>query len=281
MLNEIEKSSSYQIGSENEPRRNKNDKDSDSHVKFSDVYSKMQSQYGEKEKPREVKNTLGKDDFLKIMVTQMKNQDPTNPFKAEQMATQLAQFTSIEQLQNINQNISKVLGQNKPVENMTMTNLIGKKVTIDKDRFNHLEGQSDQLNFNVPNTVYSLQIAIKDSNGETVFAKDFGETKQGELDFTWDGIKSDQRAASSGSYAIQIVAKDEHGKKIDISSKKTAQVIGVSFEGADPIFLVGDAKHQDKVTMKNITKIEMNEASENNKSANQKIINESQEKLHT
>ena len=85
--------------------------------KFGDVYQEIQAKYGEKpEKPREIKKTLGKDDFLKIMITQMKNQDPTNPFKAEQMATQMAQFTSVEQLHNINQNLGKISSQNRPLE---------------------------------------------------------------------------------------------------------------------------------------------------------------------
>src|SRR6476619_2933183 len=84
-------------------------KDAAGSTKFGDVYSQIQAKFGEKaEKPREIKKTLGKDDFLKIMVAQMKNQDPTNPFKAEQMATEVAQFTSVEQLQNVNQNLAKM-----------------------------------------------------------------------------------------------------------------------------------------------------------------------------
>src|SRR3954467_1313029 len=119
--------------------------------KFGEVYNQIMTRYGEKtEKPREAKKTLGKDDFLRIMVTQMKNQDPTNPFKAEQMATEIAQFTSVEQLQNVNQNLNKMAAQNKPLENMAMTNLIGKTVTIDRERFPHLEGQPEALTFNLP-----------------------------------------------------------------------------------------------------------------------------------
>src|SRR5580698_10157728 len=76
---------------------------------FGEILQKVQSQYGAKpEKGREIKKTLGKDDFLRSMITQMKNQDPTNPFKAEQMATEMAQFTSVEQLQNVNQNLAKM-----------------------------------------------------------------------------------------------------------------------------------------------------------------------------
>src|SRR6476620_11273017 len=95
--------------------------------KFGDVYQQIQAKYGAKpEKQREIKKTLGKDDFLKLMVTQMKNQDPTNPFKAEQMATEIAQFTTVEQLHNMNQNLTKMTGQNKPLEQMAMTGMIGK-----------------------------------------------------------------------------------------------------------------------------------------------------------
>jgi flagellar basal-body rod modification protein FlgD len=87
--------------------QSKDQKESATSTKFGDVFNEIQAKYGAKaEKPREIKKSLGKDDFLRIMITQMKNQDPTNPFKAEQMATEIAQFTSVEQLQNINQNIT-------------------------------------------------------------------------------------------------------------------------------------------------------------------------------
>ena len=63
----------------------------------------------------------------------MKFQDPTSPFKPEQMAAEMAQFTSVEQLQNVNQNLAKMSTANQPMERLAMTGLIGKTVTVDRD----------------------------------------------------------------------------------------------------------------------------------------------------
>lgn len=226
--------------------------------KNGEIYKQFQAKFGEKPaKAREIKKTLGKDDFLRIMLTQMKNQDPTNPFKAEQMATEIAQFTSVEQLQNVNQNLNKMATQNKPLEQMSMTNLIGKTVTIDRERFPHLDGQPDDLSFKIPKDAANVEVTIESEMGEEVFKKDLGPQKSGEVKFVWDGVKTNTLAAKAGNYRIRVNAKDESGSHIQINPQSQAKVIGVSFEGAEPVFLVGDARHQDKVTMRNISRIEL------------------------
>jgi len=233
-------------------------KEATSAAQYGEAYKKFQAQYGEKpEKAREIKKNLGKDDFLKIMISQMKNQDPLSPFKADQMGTQIAQFTSVEQLQNVNQNLNKMANQNRPLEQLAMTNLIGKIVTIDRDRFPHVEGQNDSLTFALPQDATSVEAVIVNDAGEEVIKKDLGANKKGDITFNWDGIKANTLAAKSGTYVVRATAKDEHDKPIEISQRRQTRVIGISFEGAEPVFLVGNAEHQDKVTMKNIAKIEM------------------------
>jgi flagellar basal-body rod modification protein FlgD len=224
---------------------------------FGDILGGLQAKYGAKaEKPREIKKTLGKDDFLRIMVTQMKNQDPTSPFKPEQMAAEMAQFTSVEQLQNVNQNLQKMATQNNPLERMAMTNMIGKVVTVDRERFPHVEGQGEALNYSLPKDAASVHIAVVSDQGEVILEKDMGPQKTGAQAFAWDGLKSNSLAAKNGTYMLRVDAKDDKGANINIGSQAQARVIGVSFEGNEPVFLVGDARHQDKVTMKNIVKIE-------------------------
>jgi flagellar basal-body rod modification protein FlgD len=243
------------------PSQQKDAKESASAPKFGDVYQQIQSKYGEKpEKAREIKKTLGKDDFLKIMITQMKNQDPTNPFKAEQMATEIAQFTTVEQLHNMNQNLTKMSTQNKPLEQMAMTNMIGKVVTIDRERFPHTEGENESLKVNLPKNAENVRLAVVSDTGDVVLEKDLGAQKAGEVSFSWDGKKTNSLPAKTGNYMLRVEAKDEKGVSIETNPQAKARIIGVSLEGTEPIFLVGDAKHQDKITLRNIVRVEVDQS---------------------
>jgi flagellar basal-body rod modification protein FlgD len=235
--------------------RDKNNAETD--PQFGDVLKRIQSQYGAKaEKPREIKKTLGKDDFLKIMITQMKHQDPTSPFKAEQMAAEMAQFTSVEQLQNMNQSLQKMTAQNSS-DRMVMTSLIGKTVTVDKDRFPHLEGQNEALTYTLPRDAKSTHIALISETGEVVLEKDVGPAKKGDNVFQWDGLKSNTLPSKAGNYILRVEAKDEHDNPIPTDPRAKAQVIGVSFEGTDPVLLVGDTKNPTKITMKSVVRVEL------------------------
>jgi flagellar basal-body rod modification protein FlgD len=229
--------------------------------KFGDIYNQIQAKYGQRaEKPREIKKTLGKDDFLKLMMTQMKNQDPTNPFKAEQMAAQVAQFTSVEQLQNVNQNLNKIGNQNKPMEQMIMTNMIGKTVTIDRERFPHAEGENETLSFTLPKAAESSRVSVIAASGEEIFHKDLGKQNAGELNLIWDGLKNNGQPSKAGDYTLKIEAKDERGQNISLNQQAQAHVIGVSFEGLEPVLLVGDANRQEKITMRNIVRVNLDQA---------------------
>jgi flagellar basal-body rod modification protein FlgD len=224
---------------------------------FGDVLSKIQSQYGAKaDKPREIKKTLGKDDFLKIMITQMQHQDPTNPFKAEQMAQEMAQFTSVEQMQNMNSSLKQMAQQHNPLEKLAMTSLIGKTVTVDRDRFPHSEGENESLSFTLPRSAKNVQIALINESGEVVLQKDLGPQKGGENTFAWDGLKENHLPAKGGNYMFRIEAKDDRDQAIQMDSQHQAKVVGVSFEGQEPVLLVGDAKQQAKVTMRNVVRID-------------------------
>jgi len=225
--------------------------------KFGEVLNRIQSKYGAKEdKPREIKKALGKDDFLRIMITQMKHQDPTQPFKAEQMAEQMAQFTSVEQLQNLNQAMTKMANQQNPMERLAMTGLIGKNVTIDRDRFPHNEGDPETLSFTLPKDAKETRLAILSDSGEVIIEKDLGELKTGDNSFQWDGKKTNSLPTKSGGFIFRIEAKDERGQVIQTNPHAQAKVVGVSFEGNEPVLLVGDINRPSKVTMRNVVRID-------------------------
>lgn len=236
----------------------KDSKEASTEAKFGDVLNKIQGKYGAKpEKQREIKKTLGKDDFLRIMITQLKNQDPTSPFKAEQMATEMAQFTSVEQLQNVNQNLGKLQNAQQPLERLAMTNMIGKIVTIDRERFQHVEGQNEAVSFTLPKDASEAHVQLVSDAGEVVLDKDLGPQKAGEVSVAWDGKKNTTPInAKGGNYTLKVEAKGVKGDALQLNPMTEARVIGVTFEGAEAAFLVGDSKHQDKITMKQVIKID-------------------------
>lgn len=252
-------------------------KNNSTEPQLGDALQHIQTQYGAgPQKPREIKKTLGKDDFLRIMITQMKHQDPTQPFKAEQFASELAQYSSVEQLQNINQGLSKLSNQNQPMERLAMTNLIGKTVTVDRERFPHVEGKQDFLTFVLPQNASETKLKIISEAGEPIFEKDLGPTKGGSNSFSWDGIKSNTVQAKSGNYLFRIEARGEGGQLLQVNPQSRAKVMGVSFEGTEPVFLVGDPSKPDKVLMKNIIQIETDSAPQ--QTFSQKSVEPSQAK---
>ena len=225
--------------------------------KFQEVWSDIQSKMGAKPtKPREIKKTIGKDDFLRIMITQMKHQDPTKPFDADKLAQELAQITSVEQLQNVNNNLQKMAGQNKPIERMTMTSLIGKTLTVDRNRFPHVEGQNTNLSYVLPEDAARVRLQLVAPNGEVAYSKEFGKQKAGMNTFVWDGKKDNTTPAKAGTYVMKVEAENAGGQPLTVSAQLQARVIGVSFEGDEAVFLIGDAKNQQKITMENVIRIE-------------------------
>lgn len=222
-----------------------------------EILRNIQDQYGGKaEKQRQIKKSLDKDDFMRIMITQMKNQDPTNPMKAEQFAAELAQFTSVEQLQNLNKSFDQFGRSQKPQENMAMANLIGKQVTMKKDRFMHQENESSPIRFNLPVASTEGSLQIMDDKGEVIFKKELGQRKPGPVEVLWDGSMVNGGTVKTGSFQYKVVAKDEKGGEIKMDSQGKAPVVGVSFEGPDPVLLVGDPAKPEKVPMQQVVRIE-------------------------
>lgn len=226
--------------------------------KFGEIWKQLQSKYGEKaQKPREIKKSLGKDDFLRIMVTQMQHQDPTEPFKADQMAAQMAQFASVEQLQNLNQSFGRMAGQQQPLERLAMTGMIGKVVTVDRDRFPHADGSKESLGYLLSRDAAQARITIQSETGETVYEKDLGPQRAGQGSFTWDGSKTNSVPAKAGNYVFRIDATDDRGQPIEVGAQAKAKVVGVSFEGSEPVFLLGDLARPEKATLRNLVRVEV------------------------
>lgn len=222
-----------------------------------EVLKKIHQEYGSPEdKNREPVKKLGKDEFFKLMVTQIKNQDPTSPYKNEQMAAQMAQFTSLEQMFNVNQNLEKLAEGQQPLHQLGAAALIGKFVTSDSSQFSHTEGKYSGLSFNVPVDDAKVRVSIINQKGEVVREIERSGLKKGDNKIDWDGRRSNNMLAPSGAYSLRISAENAQGRSVPVTTSKKFEVHGVGFEGRETVLFVGDSAHPDKVLLKTVSRIE-------------------------
>ncbi len=231
--------------------------------------AEIQARYGEKPKEaRAVKKQLDKDDFMRIMITEMRHQDPTKPMDSDRMATQMAQITSVEQLKNVSNAIEKLSDRNSASDRLAMSGMIGKSVTVDKGRFTHQKGTVSPINFELPEDASKIKLTILDERGDEVASRELEPMKSGLNVFNWDGVTASNTQGGTGTYLVRVDAENAKGSKLKIDSVSRETVVGVSFDGGEAQFLVGDAKSPQKVSFKNVVRIESGAQSASPKPAN-------------
>ena len=150
---------------------------------------------------------LGKDAFFKLMLTQLKQQDPTNPLKSHEMAAQLAQFSSVEQLTNMNQTLEKMSQKDNQQGKYDVLSLIGKKVSGDSGQIDRMKGDKEHsIEFTLPQAAEKVKVVIKDNKGITVKSYELKDMKKGKNQLVWNGLHSDGKDARVGQYSAHILS---------------------------------------------------------------------------
>ncbi|WP_374075556.1 flagellar hook assembly protein FlgD [Bdellovibrio bacteriovorus] len=193
-------------------------------------------------KPRVAGNpNLDKDAFFKLMLTQMKNQDPTNPMKSHEMAAQLANFSSLEQMQNINKTLEEMKSAQKPSENFQALNLIGKAVAGDSSKVVRNANDKDHdFKFTLPMEASEVTVKVRDAEGTVVRTYNLKGLKKGENKLTWNGEDDRAMKAAPGEYQFMAEAKGADGKKIALKTDFDGVITGVSYSSEGPVLHVGN-----------------------------------------
>ena len=221
-----------------------------------EAFERITQQYGKpEEKQREAVKKLGKDEFFKMMVNQMQHQDPMKPHDNEQMVAQLAQFSSLEQMANVNKNLEAMMANQASYAQLGAASLIGKFVTADASRISHLEGKMSDLKFELPKDAKKVRISVLNDHGESIREIEQGDTKKGDVKLDWDGKRSNGLPAPTGQYMISVLAEDDNGRNIAVQMTKTEAVNGVGFEGKETVLFTGDPKSPKKMFLKAVSRI--------------------------
>ena len=195
---------------------------------------------------------MDKDAFMKLMLAQMKNQDPTNPLKSHEMAAQLAQFSSLEQLQNINTTLGELQKGQKPQESFQALNFIGKGVSGDSAKVIRSKGDKDHdFTFNLNDDAKDVEIKVRNQEGEVVRSVQLHDMKKGENKWTWNGKGESGAPSPVGEYTFLIEAKASNGKKLFVKTDFDGVISGVSYSAEGPVLMVGNQT----IKLKDVKKI--------------------------
>jgi len=191
--------------------------------------------------------TMGKDDFLKLMIEELKNQDPMNPMDGTQYASQLAQFSSLEQLTNLNDTMTQSLTANttltQSINNMMVSNLIGKETKLSGSDI-QVNGQTSiDLGYNLPSQASQVQVNILNSNGAIIKTINNPSLSKGDSKLSWDLTDNSGSKVSNGNYTFNVVAADANGQNITTSQFKYGTIDGVKFNSSGTVLLVDGAEY--------------------------------------
>lgn len=175
--------------------------------------------------------SLGKDDFLTLLIAQLQNQDPLNPADATEFTAQLAQFSQLEQLSNMNTKLETFAGMADQVERQSALGLMGEDVVVQTAQF-ETDGGSQTLGYRLDLPADKVNLYILDSNGYNVATLTGPDTAPGEYFVNWNGNNDSGQPVGPGTYQLVVRALDEDEKVLESTSLVRSRVTGVEL-GAD------------------------------------------------
>jgi len=194
----------------------------------------LQQQTQKSDKP---KNQLDKNDFLKLFVAGLQHQDPFKPRDSAEMASNLANFNSLEQMMNVNSSIVRlqdIMRESKGVEQL---NYLGKQVLTDIARLAVEDGKIlNNLTFDVSKNAANVRVKLSDESGKMLKTIDLGPHKPGNYQLEWKATPEDKSPLINGVYQVEVLGKDYNQLNVPIDIKNTLAITGVYTQEQPTVF---------------------------------------------
>jgi len=174
------------------------------------------------------------DRFLKLLVTQLKNQDPLNPMDNAQITSQMAQISTVSGIDKLNATLQGMVSSFSANQSVQATAMIGHSVLVPGTSL-ELQNGSAQGGVDLPQAADQVVVSVIDGSGRVVHKADLGAQAAGVLGFQWDGVTDSGASAAPGSYSFSVQAL-QGGDKVDAVALKFGLVGGVT-QGKDGVML--------------------------------------------
>ena len=185
---------------------------------------------------------LNKDDFLNLLITQLQNQDPLNPTDSTEFTAQLAQFSSLEQLGNVNDNLTELKNFQASINNSQAVTLIDKEITAKVNSIYLDDERKVPCHFNLDKDAAKVVLTIYDHTGGYITEINYENLSAGRQSLTWHGEDQDGNPMAAGHYLFEILASDVNGQRVNSTNYFSGTVDKVSFENNTSYLLVKNQK---------------------------------------
>ena len=181
-------------------------------------------------------DALGRQEFLKLLTTQLQNQHPLDPMKNEQFVAQLAQFSTLEATLSMSGSLDNFVTSRKENDVLQASNLIGRSVAVSTGE-GFLQTDSDLPGYlTLPSGADAVFVTVVGSAGDTVRTLEFGQQVPGTFEFAWDGLDNSGGQAAAGAYRLEAMVA-LGGQVAREPVKVFSEVSGIRRDGAGTIEL--------------------------------------------
>ena len=181
------------------------------------------------------------DSFLKLFLTQLQNQDPTNPLQSYELSAQLASFSTVEQLSNANTTLKGIESYAAANNNATMTGMVGKTATVSNSAIQVTSGTAGSAAYTLGTDAASVTIEVYNSSGTLVRTISDGAQTAGSHTVTWDGKNDSGNTVDDGLYTYNITATNSSGSDITASTNTQSKIYAFKMYEGSPYFILDNA----------------------------------------
>jgi len=186
--------------------------------------------------------TMDKEAFLTLLIAQLQHQDPLNPADSTEFTAQLAQFSSLEQLSNVNENLESLKLYQASMNNSQAVAIIGKEIAFAGNSMEVKSGQASACEFELSAAAKQATVSIYDATGNFVVDIELTSLPAGQQSVTWDGKDRNGNTVADGSYTFDVQAEGTNGETPTATTYSRGTVTGITFEDGITYLMVGGAK---------------------------------------
>jgi flagellar basal-body rod modification protein FlgD len=182
---------------------------------------------------------LGKNEFLKLLMAQLQQQDPLSPTDSQAFVAQLAQFTQVQTAQQMSDQLNSLLVASAANNEIQSASLAGKTVLYRTNSVDLGSSIPVSLEANLKGDAKSVTWTVTDSTGKVVRTLKEGDAATGDVTQSWDGRDDNGAPLPAGNYKVSVTALDGNAKVVDSILEGRGQVTAVSFENSYPQLVIG------------------------------------------